>query len=107
VQGDEEGQGLVLQEAQACGLPVIATNHGALPEGLVPGQSGFLVPERDVDALAARLNYLIEHPELWPIMGRLGREFVVNYDIRKLNSLLIELYRETIVSFSSPSKRYE
>jgi colanic acid/amylovoran/stewartan biosynthesis glycosyltransferase WcaL/AmsK/CpsK len=105
VEGDQEGQGLVLQEAQACGLPVIATNHGALPEGLVPGQSGFLVPERDVDALAERLNYLIEHPDLWPIMGRLGREFVeVNYDIRKLNSLLVELYTKIIVSFSKPEQ---
>src|SRR5882724_4467632 len=64
VEGDQEGQGLVLQEAQAAGLPVVATIHGALPEGLVPGKSGFLVPERDVEALAERLAFLVRRPEL-------------------------------------------
>src|SRR5262249_14392219 len=81
IEGDQEGQGLVLQEAQASGLPVVATNHGGLPEGLLPDQSGFLVPERDVDALAERLNFLVEHTEIWPTMGNAGRRFVeARYD---------------------------
>jgi colanic acid/amylovoran biosynthesis glycosyltransferase len=97
VEGDQEGQGLVLQEAQAAGLPVVATNHGALPEGLVPDISGFLVPERNVDALAERLDYLVRCPELWPAMGRAGRKYVeTHYDIRRLNSDLIRLYTDTI-----------
>jgi len=74
--GDEEGQGLVLQEAQAIGLPVVSTLHNGIPEGVLNGQTGFLVPERDVDALTERLIYLIEHPELWPQMGMAGRKFV-------------------------------
>ena len=101
VEGDQEGQGLVLQEAQAAGLPVVATLHGALPEGLLPGRSGFLVPERDVDALAERLNFLVERPQLWPMMGDAGRRFVEErYDIRKLNSLLEGLYFKTIRAFN-------
>ena len=97
VEGDREGQGLVLQEAQAAGLPVVATRHGGLPEGLLPGESGFLVPERDVDALVERLNFLVEHPEVWPIMGGVGRRFVEErYDSRKLTSLLEAIYRGTI-----------
>ncbi len=92
--GDEEGQGLVLQEAQAMGLPVIATRHNGIPEGVLDGVSAFLVPERDVDALAERLDYLIQHPELWPEMGRAGRRFVEeNYDARKLNQRLVEIYQ--------------
>jgi colanic acid/amylovoran biosynthesis glycosyltransferase len=95
IEGDAEGQGLFLQEAQACGLPVIATEHGALPEGMVPGQSGFLVPERDVAALAERIEFLITHPHLWPEMGREGRAFVASrYDIRQLNEQLVNLYRD-------------
>ena len=102
VEGDQEGQGLALQEAQASGLPVIATRHGALPEGLLPGQSGFLVPERDPVALAEQIQFLIDHPELWPRMGRRGREFVLeHFDIRKLNSRLVELYRKTIEGYRS------
>jgi colanic acid/amylovoran biosynthesis glycosyltransferase len=97
VEGDPEGQGLVLQEAQAAGLPVVATNHGALPEGLVPDESGFLVPERNVDALAERLDYLVRHPELWPAMGRAGRKHMeTHYDIRRLNSQQVRLYTRMI-----------
>jgi colanic acid/amylovoran biosynthesis glycosyltransferase len=91
--GDQEGQGLVLQEAQAAGLPVLATLHGAFPEAIVPGKSGFLVPECDVAALAERLCFLLEHASLWPEMGREGRAFVQErFDIRRLNRQLIELY---------------
>jgi len=38
--------------------------------------SGFLVPEKDSDALADRLEYLIGHPELWEPMGRAGRSHI-------------------------------
>ncbi len=100
VEGDQEGQGLVLQEAQAVGLPVIATNHGALPEGIVVGESGFLVPERDDEALVDRLSHLIEHPEIWPLMGRKGRAFVErHYDVRKLNVELVKIYSEAVESY--------
>lgn len=93
--GDQEGQGLVLQEAQAMGLPVVSTLHNGIPEGVVDGQSAFLVPEKDVTALAEKLIYLIEHPEIWPTMGRIGREFVEkHYDTDKLNDRLIEIYRK-------------
>ena len=92
--GDQEGQGLVLQEAQAMGLPILSTYHNGIPEGVVDKKSGFLVPERDVDALADRLNYLIEHPNTWQDMGKTGREFVEKkYDIKKLNQKLVEIYQ--------------
>ena len=106
LEGDAEGQGLFLQEAQACGLPVVATQHGALPEGLAPGKSGFLVPERDVDALAERLGYLVTHPEVWEEMGRAGRALVKErYDIRQLNDRLVELYREASSAFRDRNLR--
>jgi colanic acid/amylovoran biosynthesis glycosyltransferase len=95
VEGDQEGQGLALQEAQACGLPVIATDHGAFPEGIRAGESGFLVPERDPGALAERLEFLAVHADRWAAMGRAGRKFVeARYEIHKLNARLVELYGE-------------
>jgi colanic acid/amylovoran biosynthesis glycosyltransferase len=91
--GGQEGQGLVIQEAQASGMPVIATEHGAFPEGLLPGRSGFLVPERDVAALADRLTDLITHPETWSELGREGRKYVEErYDIKQLNLELVSMY---------------
>jgi len=93
--GDQEGQGLVLQEAQAAGLPVVASSHGPFSEGILPGKSGFLVPEADAQALAERLNFLVDHPEIWPEMGRQGRAFVEqHFDIRMLNRRLVEIYEQ-------------
>ena len=103
--GNQEGQGLVLQEAQAMGLPIISTYHDGIPEGVVDGRSGFLVPERDVDALAEKLEYLIEHPELWSKMGRFGREFVKkHYNSKKLNQRLVEIYQNLIQGNTQKTK---
>jgi len=91
--GDQEGIPVSLMEAMATGMPVLSTVHSGIPELVQNRKSGFLVPERDVDALAERLEYLIEHPELWPEMGRAGRRFVEeHFDIKKLNRRLVEIY---------------
>lgn len=87
----------VLMEAQAVGLPIIATNVGGVFQAMIDGKSGFLVPERDVDALTEKLKYLIEHPEMWQKMGRAGRKHVEdNYDIDKLNDRLEKIYKNLI-----------
>lgn len=93
--GDREGQALVLQEAQATGMPVISTYHNGIPEGIADGISGFLVPEKDIDALAERIEFLVDHPELWPEMGKAGRRFVGDkYNIKKLNGRLAGIYEK-------------
>jgi colanic acid/amylovoran biosynthesis glycosyltransferase len=95
--GDWEGIPVVLMEALAQGLPVLSTQHSGIPELVQDGQSGFLVPERDVDALAEKLTYLIEHPEIWPEMGWSGRDYVErHYDINKLNDQLVRLYQQLL-----------
>lgn len=54
-----------------------------------------MVRPGDVDALADKLRYLIEHPMRWPEMGLAGRKHVVqNYDINKLNDRLEKIYAE-------------
>lgn len=95
--GDEEGQGLVLQEAQASGMPVIASRHNGFPESLIDGKTGYLVPERDDGALAEKILHLARHPGLWPEMGRAGRQFVESkFDSRLLNEQLLEHYRTAL-----------
>jgi colanic acid/amylovoran biosynthesis glycosyltransferase len=90
----EETLGVVLMEAQAIGLPVVATDVGSVDQVLKNGESGYLVPSRDLDALADKLMYLIEHRDMWPQMGRYGREFIEkNFDIKKLNKRLVEIYQ--------------
>jgi colanic acid/amylovoran biosynthesis glycosyltransferase len=77
-----EGQGLVLQEAQALGLPVVSTLHNGIPEGVLNGKSGFLVPEKNSKSLAERIIALLQDKELRQKMGETGRQFVrEKYDI--------------------------
>ena len=93
--GDREGIPVALMEAMAMGLPVISSLHSGIPELVTDGISGFLIPERDVEGIAAKLNFLIEHPEMWSQMGKAGRAIVeANYDINKLNHRLLEIYQE-------------
>lgn len=75
-EGDEEGQGLVVQEAQACGLPVLATRHGGVPEGLIENETALLAQENSDDALHAKLLELLARHADWPAMGRAGRALV-------------------------------
>jgi len=88
---------VVLMEALAVGLPVVATLVGAISELGIDGKSGFLVPRGDVDAMAERLEYLIRNPGIWPDMGRAGRQFVEkNYNINTLNNKLVEIYQKLL-----------
>jgi colanic acid/amylovoran biosynthesis glycosyltransferase len=95
--GDMEGQGLVLQEAQAAGMPVVSTLHNGIPEGVREGETGFLVPERDPAALADRIGRLLEDSELRERMGRAGRSFVAaTYDGPILTGRLLGMYERTL-----------
>ncbi len=91
--GDMEGTPVVLMEAQASGLPVISTYHSGVPEVVIDKHSGFLVPEKDVEAMTERMEYLINNPDLWCKMGLAGRKHIVeNYNISKLNKELEKKY---------------
>ncbi len=95
--GNEDAPVNTLKEAMSMGLPVVATRHGGIPELVEDGVSGFLVPERDADAIAEKLDHLIRNPHLWPEMGRAGRTKVEEkYDKEKLNDELVEIYRQLL-----------
>ena len=103
--GDQEGIPVSLMEAMATGLPILSTYHTGIPELVQDGVSGFLVSERDIEALAEKLEYLIEHPEVWPEMGRQGRARVADlHDIHKLNRHLLESYQALISKDNQPSQ---
>ncbi|MEA5579248.1 glycosyltransferase [Anabaena sp. UHCC 0451] len=95
--GDQEGPINTLKEAMAMGLPVISTWHGGIPELVEDGVSGFLVNERDSEAIAQRLLYLIEHPETWTQMGQAGRRRVEEkYNMELLNDELVKIYQHLL-----------
>jgi colanic acid/amylovoran biosynthesis glycosyltransferase len=88
------------------GLPVVSTLHSGIPEGVLDGRSGFLVPERDVEAVAGRLRCLIDHPERWGDMGRAGRSLMEEHaDIEKLNDRLVQVYKRLLGQRTGPEDR--
>ncbi|GAA3296402.1 glycosyltransferase family 4 protein [Dactylosporangium vinaceum] len=73
---DVEGLGIVYLEASATGLPVLAGDSGGAPNAVREGETGFVVPGRDVQAVADRLITLLQDRELATRMGAAGRAWV-------------------------------
>jgi len=72
--------GLVLNEAMAAGLPcVVSPNAGGACDLVVEGRTGFVVDYEDVSAAAARIEYLLDHPEAARRMGAEGQRFVLTH----------------------------
>lgn len=93
----EEGFGMVLLEAQAIGLPVVATTAGGIPEAVDEGNSAFLVEPGNPTAMARELYKLVEVPNEWASIGRDGRDYVArNFDIETLNDELEGIYRSLV-----------
>jgi len=93
--GDAEGLGIALLEAQACGVPVVTSARGGATEGIIDGVTGFAFSENDVDELGARLCAVLEDDARALAMSHAARQFAVqNFDIRKCTHQLEELYDE-------------
>ncbi|MEO0964130.1 MAG: glycosyltransferase [Planctomycetota bacterium] len=91
--GDREGQGVVLQEAQAAGLPVVSTFHNGIPDGVLDGVSGKLLEEGNVDALADGIIEILDNSNRWVAMGRNGSEFVrTTYSTKSIVDSYLRLY---------------
>lgn len=71
---DDESFGLVALEAMACEVPVIASRVGGLPEVVRDGLDGYLLPPRDIEAMAQRAIEILSHSTMGEKIGRRGRE---------------------------------
>jgi N-acetyl-alpha-D-glucosaminyl L-malate synthase BshA len=94
---EKESFGLVALEAMACGVPVVATNAGGLPEVVVDGESGFLCEIGDVKKMAERTMLLLQDDELYQRFSRSGIERSCNtFCHDKITSQYEELYYRLI-----------
>jgi colanic acid/amylovoran biosynthesis glycosyltransferase len=94
--GDNEGGSpVVITEAQATGMPVVATRHCDIPAVVQHGRTGFLAAERDVAGLGVLLTELLARPERWPALGAAGRAHIeAEYDVRRQADRLAGQYEE-------------
>jgi colanic acid/amylovoran biosynthesis glycosyltransferase len=83
---------VVILEASACELPIIATDVGGISEEVGDKKSGFLVPANDSDAIYKRLKILINNRKKRLELGKKGREIVCRkFDSTKINKKLLNL----------------
>ncbi len=95
-QGDREGGLTVVKEASACGLAIVASHHGGIPEIVDHEQTGLLAPERDVDALAQFLRVMMRDVEARAQFGRAARakaerEYNLVQQVDELESIFDEV----------------
>ena len=91
--GDAEGMGLVLLEAQACGVPVVTSARGGATEGIEHGKTGFAFAEGDVAALSAYLIRLLRDDALAARMSAAGPAFVAkHHDLSYWAGMLEKIY---------------
>lgn len=91
----KEGFPITVLEAMACGLPVIGTDVGAIPDLIEDGRGGFLSPVRDVEALANNLIKLRDNPVLCNQMGAYNKQKIeLNYTYDVIKEKLALIYDE-------------
>ena len=95
--GDMEGIPMVIMEAMSMGVPVISTRHSGIPELIKNGETGILVPERDVEIMCDKIELLINNPELIIKLTKKARQHIEsNFNLDKQNMKLIGLYEKLI-----------
>jgi len=102
--GDKEGTPVAVLEAGAAGLPVVATRHAGIPDVVIEGETGLLVDEGDVEAMAAAMIQLYADRALAAKMGvqarsRIQQHFTMEKHLSELKFFLKMQFRLKI-SFS-------
>jgi glycosyltransferase involved in cell wall biosynthesis len=94
---DSEGMPVALMEAAACGVPVVATAVGGVPDMVVEGMTGRVVPPGDPAAFAGALEELLSDPALRRRMGAAARRHAVErFSVAHQVDRLMEVWTRAI-----------
>lgn len=99
----QESFGLVALEAMACGVPVVATRTGGLPEVVIHGETGLLHDVDDVEGMAASVRKILMDPALRRRMGDAGRRRAMeNFSSEQIVPLYEDLYHRAVRGIVQP-----
>jgi hypothetical protein len=89
--------GLTMLESMACGKPIIVTNVGGMPEVIKDGINGFVIPIRDFELLAAKINTLLENHRLRRRLGYTGRQMIESqYTKERVTKDTLAVYKKVL-----------
>jgi glycosyltransferase involved in cell wall biosynthesis len=94
-----EGMGRVLVEVMALGKPIVASNVGGIPDLVIDGKNGFLVPARNPKELAKYIQILIEEDEKREKMGLAGKMSAQNFSNEIMVERIANLYNELLQNY--------
>ena len=93
----QEGLGLSAMEAGACGVPVIASRVGGIPDVVIDGETGILVPSQDPKALAGAIIRLLSDPAKMHALGQRAREVVSErFSAERMVAGTLEVYQKVL-----------
>lgn len=95
-----ESFGMVALEAMACGTPVIASKVGGLAFTVQDGVTGFHVPDRDPEALAARISLTLRDPDMRHRLGQQAAQWAQRYNWPAVASQIVALYDQSLAPTS-------
>lgn len=91
-----EGMGRVLVEAMALGKSIIASNVGGIPDLVIHGKNGFLVPPKNPKELAKYIQVLLEDKDKREKMGLAGKEMAYNFTSERMVEKIANLYKKLL-----------
>ena len=92
----EDGFGMVMGEAMACGLPVICTTNTGAPDVIKDGVHGFFVQPQDSLALAEKITWCYEHKDTCYTMGQAGRKRIHDFTLDTYGERVFEVYKKIL-----------
>jgi 1,2-diacylglycerol 3-alpha-glucosyltransferase len=101
-----ETQGMVLVEALASGVPVIAVKDDAFIDVVMNGKNGFMV-EKDIDTFANKIKSLLHNTELLTKLSSAARESVKQFDVSYTTKILEQIYQEVIFMRTTTEQKHK
>jgi glycosyltransferase involved in cell wall biosynthesis len=95
--GDQEGTPVTILEAGASGIPIVSTLHAGIKQAVVNHKTGYLVPEHDIEGMAAYMVKIAQDVQLAIRLGKAGREHMLSvYAIEKRIAVLDDVIQKSV-----------